>query len=257
MFTRIAVGRARVAARSAPPRPSWRRCGRPSPRGALADRRPQRGAAHPFSGRPVAVVVEAHRQGRPDAAAFLLLRRRGPAPATRRCSAPVRAADFRLGLARDDEMAGLLADGVVDLLAEYTDNGAEVLEGQPAGTRVIVVKFESEESFGAFYDSPDYQHVIGSGCKRQTASPSSLSPVASPEHASRRRAFVIATSTPFAEPTSRPTHSPGTASKIGSHRRSDQSGIAGSSSWWCLRSPGQIRRAVRSVMTRGLTMWPP
>jgi len=41
------------------------------------------------------------------------------------------------------------------------DNCAEVLEGQPAGTRVIVVKFESEESFRAFYDSAEYQRVIG------------------------------------------------------------------------------------------------
>jgi uncharacterized protein (DUF1330 family) len=41
------------------------------------------------------------------------------------------------------------------------DNCAEVLEGEPAGTRVIVVKFESEESFRAFYDSPEYQSVIG------------------------------------------------------------------------------------------------
>ncbi len=41
------------------------------------------------------------------------------------------------------------------------DNWAEVLEGEPAGTRVIVVKFESEESFRAFYDSPEYQSVIG------------------------------------------------------------------------------------------------
>src|SRR4051794_41937135 len=35
------------------------------------------GSAHRFAGRPVAVVVEPHRQGRPEAVAFLTLRRRG------------------------------------------------------------------------------------------------------------------------------------------------------------------------------------
>ena len=47
----------------------------------------------------------------------------------------------------------------VDLI--IADNHAQVLEGQPAGTRVIVVKYESGESFRAFYDSPEYQRVIG------------------------------------------------------------------------------------------------
>ena len=77
------------------------------------------GAAHRFSGRPVAVVVEAHRQGRPDAAAFLLLRRRGPVTVVTMLGAehaPPGAPPARL-LARDDEMAGLLAAGIADLLA--------------------------------------------------------------------------------------------------------------------------------------------
>ena len=78
------------------------------------------GAAHRFSGRPVAVVVEAHRQGRPDAAAFLHLRRRGPvdrrhAAGRRHGAGAGGSPPFRL-LARDDEMAGLLAAGIADLL---------------------------------------------------------------------------------------------------------------------------------------------
>jgi hypothetical protein len=77
------------------------------------------GAAHRFSGRPVAVVVEAHQQGRPDAVAFLLLRRRGPVTTVTMLgteSAPPGAPAARL-LARDEEVAGLLAAGVADLLS--------------------------------------------------------------------------------------------------------------------------------------------
>jgi uncharacterized protein (DUF1330 family) len=67
--------------------------------------------------------------------------------------------------------------------AELTiaDNSAEVLEGEPAGTRVIVVKFESEESFRDFYNSPEYQAVIGSDSRPPTASRSSLNPADSPD----------------------------------------------------------------------------
>jgi hypothetical protein len=120
-FTRVAVGRARVvrevraaaplmAALSAPitARGPWLTA-------VLNDR-----TAHRYPGRSVAVVVERHRQGRPDAVAFLHSRRRGlrtevtllgdgtgPVPGGR---PPARL------LARDDATAALLAEGVLDLL---------------------------------------------------------------------------------------------------------------------------------------------
>ena len=95
------------------------------------------GAAHRFSGRPVAVVVEAHRQGRPDAAAFLHLARRGPATVVtllgaRTAPVPAGSPPFRL-LARDDEMAGLLAAGIHDLLGSLRRPRELRLPGLPLG----------------------------------------------------------------------------------------------------------------------------
>jgi hypothetical protein len=87
--------------------------------------------------RPVAVVVEAHRDGRPGAAALLALRRRGlttvvgllggsaePLPGGRPTA--------RL-LARDEEAAGRLADGVHDLLATLRRPWSLELAGLPLG----------------------------------------------------------------------------------------------------------------------------
>jgi hypothetical protein len=93
------------------------------------------GAAHRFSGRPVAVVVEAHRQGRPDAAAFLHLRRRGPATVVTMLgsgSAPPGGPPARLP-ARDEEMAGLLAAGILDLLHSLRRPRQLRLAGLPLG----------------------------------------------------------------------------------------------------------------------------
>jgi hypothetical protein len=93
------------------------------------------GAAHRFSGRPVAVVVEAHQQGRPDAVAFLLLRRRGPVTTVTMLGAdhaPPGAPTARL-LVRDEEMAGLLAAGVADLLSSLRRPRQLRLAGLPLG----------------------------------------------------------------------------------------------------------------------------
>src|SRR4051812_34934110 len=93
------------------------------------------GAARRFSGRPVAVVVEAHRQGRPDAAAFLLLQRRGPVAVVTMLGDgrwPPGAPAARL-LARDDDVAGLLAAGILDLLRSLPGPRQLRLAGLPLG----------------------------------------------------------------------------------------------------------------------------
>jgi hypothetical protein len=95
------------------------------------------GAAHRFSGRPVAVVVEGHRQGRPDAAAFLLLRRRGPATVVTLLGSgiapsPPGGPPARL-LARNEEMAGLLAAGISDLVHSLRRPRQLRLAGLPLG----------------------------------------------------------------------------------------------------------------------------
>jgi len=95
------------------------------------------GAAHRFRGRPVAVVVEPDAQGRPEAVAFLRVRRRGvltevtllgdgvpPVPGGR----PPR----RL-LARDPQAAVLLADGICGLLGSLRGPWTLRLTGLPMG----------------------------------------------------------------------------------------------------------------------------
>ena len=92
-------------------------------------------AAHRFTGRPVAVVVEAHPQGRPDAAAVLHLRRRGPATVVTMLGAdlaPPGAPPARL-LARDEATAGLLAAGIDDLLCSLRRPRQLRLAGLPLG----------------------------------------------------------------------------------------------------------------------------
>jgi len=136
VFTRVAVGRARVVreVRAAGPLMAALRAPVPA-RGPWLTAVLNAGAAHRFSGRPVAVVVEAHRQGRPDAAAFLHLRRRGPATVVTMLgggSAPPGGPSARL-LARDEEMAGLLAAGILDLLQSLRRPRQLRLAGLPLG----------------------------------------------------------------------------------------------------------------------------
>jgi hypothetical protein len=106
------------------------------------------GSAHRFAGRPVAVVVEPHRQGRPEAVAFLTLRRRGlttavtvlgtgvgPVPAGRPAA--------RL-LARDGRAAERLAQGIGDLLGTLRARRRLNLTGLPLGdptARALAARF--------------------------------------------------------------------------------------------------------------------
>ena len=136
MFIRVAVGRARVVREVRAAGPLMAALRTPvTARGPWLTAVLSAGAAHRFSGRPVAVVVEAHRQGRPDAAAFLLVRRRGPATVVTMLggdSAPPGGPPARL-LARDEEMAGLLAAGIADLLHSLRRPRQLRLTGLPLG----------------------------------------------------------------------------------------------------------------------------
>ena len=93
--------------------------------------------ARPFGLRPVAVVVEPHLEGRPEAVAFLVLRRSGVVTDVSLLgdgTAPVPGGrpSARL-LARDETSAGLLAAGIVDLLAGLRGPWTLRLAGLPMG----------------------------------------------------------------------------------------------------------------------------
>jgi hypothetical protein len=136
VFTRVAVGRARVVREVRAAAPLMAELRAPvTARGPWLTAVLNAGAARRFSGRPVAVVVEAHRQGRPDAAAFLLLQRRGPATVVTMLdggTAPPGAPAARL-LARDEDAAGLLAAGIDDLLCSLRRPRQLRLAGLPLG----------------------------------------------------------------------------------------------------------------------------
>jgi len=136
VFTRVAVGRARVVREIRAAGPLMAQLRAPvTARGPWLTAVLNAGAAHRLSGRPVAVVVEAHAQGRPEAAAFLLVRRRGPRAVVTMLGdglAPPGAPGARL-LARNDSAAGLLAAGIEDLLGSLRRPRQLRLAGLPLG----------------------------------------------------------------------------------------------------------------------------
>src|SRR4051812_37948377 len=125
VFTRVALGRARVVReiRAAGPLAAALRAPVPA-RGpwqtAVLNTGRWSGLPLGVGRRPVAVVVEPHRQGRPAAVAFLVLGRRGPFTMVtllgqETAPLPPGRPAFRL-LARDDAAADRLAAGVLALL---------------------------------------------------------------------------------------------------------------------------------------------
>jgi hypothetical protein len=95
------------------------------------------GAARRPRARPVAVVVEPHAQGRPEAVAFLTMRRRGPVSTVTLLGdgtmpVPGGLPPFRL-LARDEASADRLADGILELMATLRGPRALRLSGLPLG----------------------------------------------------------------------------------------------------------------------------
>ncbi|GAB3357623.1 hypothetical protein [Modestobacter lapidis] len=93
------------------------------------------------SARPRAVVVEQHQQGRPDGTALLSFRRRGPSTAVTLlgdAAGPVPGGSPSSRLyARDDGIAGRLADGVVDQLARVRGPWTLRLTGLPLGDPTV------------------------------------------------------------------------------------------------------------------------
>lgn len=62
-----------------------------------------------------------------------------------------------------------LVAGGAKLLA--IDANAEIVEGEPPGPRTVILEFESKEAFRAWYDSPEYQAIVG---MRLEAAPGTL-----------------------------------------------------------------------------------
>jgi hypothetical protein len=138
VFTRIVVGRAQVVREVRAAAPLMADLRAPvTARGPWLTAVLNAGAARRGAGRPVAVVVEPHAQGRPEAVAFLTLRRRGLATVVTMLGdgvAPVPGGrpPARL-LARDERVAGLLADGICDLLGAVRGMRRLRLTGLPLG----------------------------------------------------------------------------------------------------------------------------
>jgi uncharacterized protein (DUF1330 family) len=48
-----------------------------------------------------------------------------------------------------------------DVVVRVATNEAETIEGEPKGSRVVVLEFPDRHAFEAWYDSPAYQEIIG------------------------------------------------------------------------------------------------
>jgi hypothetical protein len=138
VFTRVAEGRARVVREVRAAAPLMAALRAPvTARGPWLTAVLNEGAAHRFGGRPVAVVVEAPAQGRPEAVAFLRLRRHGTATVVSLLGAdtpplPAGRPPGRLH-ARDPGAAAVLADGICRLLDSLRGPWALRLTGLPMG----------------------------------------------------------------------------------------------------------------------------
>jgi hypothetical protein len=139
VYTRVAVGRAGVVREVRSAGPLMAALATPIPfRGPWLTAVLNEQSAHrSFATRPVAVVVEPHRPGPPEAAAFLSLRRRGPVTAVTMLGSGVEPRPGGLPtarlLARDEAAAPLLAAGIADLLDSLRGPWRLRLTGLPLG----------------------------------------------------------------------------------------------------------------------------
>jgi hypothetical protein len=138
VFTRVAVGRARVVREVRAAAPLMGALAAPvTARGPWLTAVLNDGVAHRSRARPVAVVVEAHRQGRPEGVAFLTLRRRAATTVVSLLGdgtgpVPGGSPPWRL-LARDERTADRLARGIHDLVAGLRGPWTLRLAGLPLG----------------------------------------------------------------------------------------------------------------------------
>ena len=142
MFTRIAAGRARVVRELRAAAPLMAKLRAPVPARApwltaVLNSRSWTDLPALAGTRPMAVVVEPHRHGRPDAVAFLTVRRRGPLAEVTVLGqgvAPLPGGRpaARL-LARDDAAADHHAQGILQLLDGLRAAWTLRLEGLPLG----------------------------------------------------------------------------------------------------------------------------
>jgi uncharacterized protein (DUF1330 family) len=51
--------------------------------------------------------------------------------------------------------------GIVPLKLLALDTECKTIEGEPAGARTVILEFESEDDFRTWYDSPEYQAILG------------------------------------------------------------------------------------------------
>jgi hypothetical protein len=138
VLTRIAVGRARVVREVRAAAPLMADMRAPvTARGPWLTAVLNQAAGHRGAGRAVAVVVEPHVHGHPEAAAFLTVRRRGPAAVVTMLGdgvAPVPGGrPPRRLLARDEQGAELLAGGIWDVLGRLRGFRRLRLTGLPLG----------------------------------------------------------------------------------------------------------------------------
>ena len=67
----------------------------------------------------------------------------------------------------DPELYGAYQKGAGPTIAKYGgelvafDVAAATVEGEPPGPQTVILKFESAEQAREWYDSPDYQAVVG------------------------------------------------------------------------------------------------
>ncbi|MGY1804733.1 hypothetical protein ACI78T_15740 [Blastococcus sp. SYSU D00922] len=138
MLTRIAVGRDRVVREVRAAAPLMADLRAPvTARGPWLTAVLNASAARRGGGRPVAVVVEPHAQGRPEAVAFLTVRRRGPVTLVTVLGdgagpLPQGRPPARL-LARNPSAAELLATGICELLGTLRGPHRLRLTGLPLG----------------------------------------------------------------------------------------------------------------------------
>ena len=51
--------------------------------------------------------------------------------------------------------------GLVPLKVLASDTTCKTIEGEPPGPRTVILEFESEDDFHTWYESPEYQAIVG------------------------------------------------------------------------------------------------